>query len=428
MSYSNTNAQTVHDTTSRMRYAMWSLPLAFFTYQFILRLWPSLMMQQIMQNFGIDATNFGYLASAYYWGYASIQIPLAILLDRYKPRFVLGACALICGLATLCFTLTDNWTVALVSRFLIGAGSAGGFLSTSKVISEWFPKNHYGKMVGFSFSIGLIGAVYGGKPTSLLVNTWGWQGVSFTLAAVSIAIGVLTCLFLKSPKAMGITSEKSESTIPFRFSDLLSLILSPSLFLLAIANLLMVGALEGFADVWGVNYLMTAYEVDRANGAEAISFIFIGMLFGGPFLAFLSKKWGNYHVISLCGIGFTVFFSYLLLCYTNIPFSLLKGLFFCVGLLCCYQVLVFSLASNFVKPELLSLAVAFLNCINMLGGSFFHTLIGSFMDYYWAGNEAWGIREYTIDSYTHALMVIPVCALIGAVLVRTVRIQMSKEI
>ncbi len=43
-------------------YAMWVFPLSFFTYQFILRLWPSLMMQQIMQQimqqFQVDATGF----------------------------------------------------------------------------------------------------------------------------------------------------------------------------------------------------------------------------------------------------------------------------------------------------------------------------------------------------------------------------------
>ena len=47
-------------------YAMWVFPLSFFTYQFILRLWPSLMMQQIMQQFQVDATGFGLLASVYY--------------------------------------------------------------------------------------------------------------------------------------------------------------------------------------------------------------------------------------------------------------------------------------------------------------------------------------------------------------------------
>ena len=110
-------------------YAMWVFPLSFFTYQFILRLWPSLMMQQIMQQFQVDATGFGLLASVYYYGYAGMQLPIAVLLDRFGARYVVCICAVLCGLSTLLFTSTDNWTLALISRFLVGAGSAAGFLA-----------------------------------------------------------------------------------------------------------------------------------------------------------------------------------------------------------------------------------------------------------------------------------------------------------
>ncbi|NDD67503.1 MFS transporter, partial [bacterium] len=79
---------------------MWLLPLMFFAYQFVLRLWPSLLMSQIMQQFAIDATAFGVLVSVYYYGYAGMQIPIAILLDKYGPRYVIAACALLCGIGT----------------------------------------------------------------------------------------------------------------------------------------------------------------------------------------------------------------------------------------------------------------------------------------------------------------------------------------
>ena len=42
---------------------MWLFPLLFFAYQFILRLWPGLMMNQIMDQFSIDASHFGMLAA-----------------------------------------------------------------------------------------------------------------------------------------------------------------------------------------------------------------------------------------------------------------------------------------------------------------------------------------------------------------------------
>ena len=109
-------------------WVMWALPLTFFAYQFILRLWPSLLMTQIMQQFSIDATAFGFLSAMYYFGYAGMQIPIALLLERFGVRWVVSGCALLCGFAVFLFTFTEHWLLALTGRFLIGMGSAAGFL------------------------------------------------------------------------------------------------------------------------------------------------------------------------------------------------------------------------------------------------------------------------------------------------------------
>lgn len=394
---------------------MWILPLSFFTYQFVLRLWPSLMMQQIMHQFSIDATAFGILVSIYYYGYAGMQIPIAIMLDHYGARFIIFFCCIVCGIATFIFSTTENWYLALLSRFLIGAGSAVGFLGTSKIISQWFPKNQYARMIGFTFTIGLMGAVYGGKPVNFLIDTLGYQKVNFLLVAIALGIGVLSYLLLRRP----LNSYENQESI--KLSSLKNLLSSPIIWLLAFSNLLMVGALEGFADVWGVNYLICAYNFSKSDAAELISFIFIGMLFGGPFLALCSKKFGLFTMISVCGVVMAVAFLCLILSNGSFSWYMLAALLCGVGILCCYQVLIFAVGCDFVKSELLGVTIAFLNCINMLGGSFFHTLIGVAMDIFWSGIVDNEVRQYTLESYNHALMIIPICSLIGATIILSIK-------
>src|SRR5437762_1614551 len=97
-------------------FLMWLFPVLFFAYQFILRLWPSLMMHQIMQQFAIDATGFGLLAALYYYGYSGMQIPVAMMLDRFSARYVIFGGAVLCGVSMLIFSTTDNWYVACVSQ------------------------------------------------------------------------------------------------------------------------------------------------------------------------------------------------------------------------------------------------------------------------------------------------------------------------
>jgi MFS family permease len=397
-----------------MPFFMWLLPLSFFTYQFILRLWPGLMMDQIMEQFSIDAKHFGVMAALYYYGYSGMQIPVAILLERFKVRYVVFVFALLCGSATMLLTYTNNWYLACLSRFLVGAGSAAGFLSVSKVISEWFSKDQYAKIVGFSFTIGLMGAIYGGKPISLLIESYSWQKVALVLAVVSIIIGMGNYFALRSPRNL---ADQQTNDNQFKMANFKAILSSPLIWLLAFANFLMVGSLEGFADVWGIPYLMAVYHFTKADSAQLTSFIFFGMLVGGPLLALLSKKLGNYVVVGLCGLGMAFIFILLLSASNIFNWWSLAGLLFVIGIMCCYQVIVFAAGADLVEHKYLGVTIAFLNSMNMLGGSFFHTSIGIIMDMF-GGNTGSqdGIRQYSIESYQYALMLIPICAICGFVI------------
>src|SRR5258708_2116876 len=136
---------------------MWFFTVLFFAYQFIMRVFPGLCVSEIMHKFHIDSTDYGLLASMYYYGYAPLHIPIAILLDRFGPRLVVSLCCLVCSLSIFLFFWTENWTLVLLARFLTGAGSAAGFLGASKVISLWFPFHVYARMIGLTFSFGLLG-------------------------------------------------------------------------------------------------------------------------------------------------------------------------------------------------------------------------------------------------------------------------------
>ncbi len=389
-------------------FLLWLLPLSFFAFQFTLRLWPSLTMQQIMHQFSIDATRYGLLASVYYYGYAGAQIPIAVALDKYGARKVLVFCSILCGVSMLSFSYTNSWYIALLSRFLIGVGSAGGFLTTANVVSQCFESKNYGKMVGCSFSIGLLGAIYGGKPLNILLSEYGWENIGRSLSFVSILIGLASFFLLK------FKMQYNDEIKAFEIKNILEIFKSPTIILLAIVNLLMVGALEGFADVWGINYLITEFHIEKNLAAEVVSFIFIGMLFGGPLLAFLSNKIGDFFAIAFAGITISICLLYIILYAESFNFFLLSAIFFCIGVMCCYQVLILTIGSKIANPSMLSLTIAFLNCVNMLGGAFFHSIIGFSMDLFSDVLVQDGL--YSASTYQKALFIIPFCSMLGSII------------
>jgi hypothetical protein len=89
---------------------------------------------------------------------------------------------------------------------------------------------------------------------------------------------------------------------------------------------------------------------------------------------------------------------------------------FIVGILCCYQVLIFSMGASTVPPEMRNVTIAFLNSINMLGGIFFHTIIGAHIDVFWMGEISGGQRVYEAISYEYPIWVIPSAAFSGGLL------------
>lgn len=391
---------------------LWTLPLFFFAYQFIVRLFPGLILQDLMLKYHIDATDLGLLSSMYYFSYAGMQIPVALLLDHWGARRTISLSALVCSIASLLFVSSSSWTLVLFSRFLMGMGSAVGFLGCSKVISTVFPESKYAKMVGLTFSFGLLGAVYGGKPVSSLIDSYGWENTGMVIAFLGLLCSALVFLFVRIPKVV----TKKEESAAFTAS-LKRIFKNKPLLLLALANLLMVGSLEGFADIWGVSFLMKAFFLSKPDAALLVSFIFVGMLFGGPFLAWCSRFSSYFMVSALSGVFMTLLFTLLLSGFPNLHYYLMVGMFFLVGIFCCYQVLVFTIASQLVKSEDKGICIALLNSVNMIGGSFFHLLIGSILDKSWTGDLVDGIKDYSANDYAWSLSAIPVCALLGALLI-----------
>lgn len=404
------------------RYAVWFLATLFFAFQFILRLFPSLVMDQTMVAYGIDAQQFGHYASLYYLGYSVMQIPAAYLLYRFMPSRVLSVAAFLCAISAWISAYGQLWQWLYFSRLLLGMGSAFAFLGVSEIITQLFDKDQYAKMVGITFTIGLIGAVYGGMPTANLLGTYDWHDVLGLLGCIQALIAILIGIFVQVP------AHPQASFVNF-IAGLRQIIRNPTLMLLAVANLLMVGSLEGFADIWGVSYLMKALTLTKPMAAALTSLIFVGMIFGGPILAAISRFiHSELKVVIACAFLMMLIFVLLLTQFFMISTVWVQALMFACGILCCYQVLVFSLGIKFMnQPALLGLTTAFLNCINMCGGVLYHNVIGKLLV---AMSEQANVTvmDYSLHDFTIALWSIPVGAFLGGLILLAVYILRSKEV
>lgn len=55
----------------------------FYMYQFMIRVSPNIMNNELLSNFALDAAGLGVLLGAYNWSYSAMQLPLGITIDRW---------------------------------------------------------------------------------------------------------------------------------------------------------------------------------------------------------------------------------------------------------------------------------------------------------------------------------------------------------
>lgn len=388
---------------------MWSLLTAFFFYQFVARVCPSVMADEIQRYFQIDATQFGVLMGIYYAAYASMQVPNGILLDLYGPRYVATICCFLCAGGCFIFSMADSWFLVKLARAMIGAGSAGAFISTSKLIRLWFDETKYAKIVGITVTFGLVGGMFGGKPVGFLKNMVGWHETFFIIGAIGTIIALFILLFVRNPD--NFKAVHQETNILKRAWEQM---VSQKIYLIALCGSVMSGPLYAFADAWGVSFFRQALGWEHGLAEYTSTIIYGGMALGGPLIAVLAGYKGqtNRKIIILSGLAMVVSLSMIL--GAGPSFGMAVVLLGILGFFSAYQVLIFDLVAERTSAGLAGTMIGFVNMINMVSGFVFPSLVGALLDAFWEGQAFEGVRLYSPHAFVIALSTIVIGTLVGA--------------
>jgi len=84
----------------------------FFGLAFVHRVAPSVMTSELMRDFAVGGAALGTLSAWYFYTYASIQIPVGMLNDRFGPRRLMTAAVAVCALASFGFAASESLIAA----------------------------------------------------------------------------------------------------------------------------------------------------------------------------------------------------------------------------------------------------------------------------------------------------------------------------
>lgn len=145
----------------------------------------------LMKQYGWDATQFGWISTAFFIGYAVTMIPAGWLADRFGGGLVLIFGTLWFCIFTFLTPFGSTLGLMMVIRILVGIGQGVFVPSNSSILSRWFPKKESGKGMGFLLMGIPIGIAITMVAASWLLSSFGWKTLFISFAC----LGPVWCLF-----------------------------------------------------------------------------------------------------------------------------------------------------------------------------------------------------------------------------------------
>lgn len=404
--------------TGAMPWLMWTLGALFYCYEFCLQVSPSVMTDEIMKAFSVSASELGILSGFYLYAYTVMQIPVGILLDRFGPRRLLTLATICCALGSLLFGYAHVFTVAAVGRFMIGIGSAFAAVSCMHLAATWLPLRMFALMTGLMVTIGMLGAVGGEAPLSMLNNYLGWRETMILFGYIGIGLSVIIWLVIRDrvfPRHHRVITHEGF------LSGAKHVLSNKQIWVTSIYGGLMYLPTPAFAGLWGVPFLVTFYQLPRTTAAFFISLIFIGWAVGSPLFGIVSDRIGRRKPPMYIGsIG--ALLTILAIIYVPMPLTIMAILLFLFGFFSSGFLPAFSIAREINPPETNATALGFVNTLNSLGGALAQPFIGLILDMQWAGQMSdEGVRQYSVGNYHAALATVPICIAISLIILPLIK-------
>lgn len=394
------------------------LAALFYPYEFMVRVMPSAITNELMATFNIGAAKLGILSSLFYLGYVSMQIPAGMLFDRFGPRLLLSSAMLMCSLGTLWFGLTDDYYAALVARFVIGFGSSFAFIGTLVLASRWFPAKYFALIAGLVQFLGSIGALIGEQPVAELVKHYSWQSTVYWTALIGILIAVMMFLLIRnhptaSPKRRK-ERQQAHGVEPKTFRVVYT---NPQTWWIALFAFASWAPIVIFAALWGIPFLMVLYNTSASDAASGLSVLWIGVAIGSPLVGWWSSRIGSRRLpLAVCAAIGVV--SSVVVIYAGVlPWWLMYIMLFLFGFAASSQALSFGLVQDINPPGVAGSAIGLNNMAVILSGIICQPLVGYLLKYTWSGEMSAGVPIYSLASYRAALWLVPLISIIGLVTV-----------
>ena len=188
---------------ARRRIAWRLLPFLFLLYiiAFLDRMNVGAAALQMPGDLGFNDSVVGLGAGMFFIGYVVLEIPGALIAERWSARRWIARIMISWGMITALLAFIHTAREFYLVRFLVGAAEAGFFPAVIVYVSHWFRYQDRAKAIAVFYAANPLSFLIGSPLAGLLLGiTWlglrGWRWLFILEGIPAVVFGVITLFYL----------------------------------------------------------------------------------------------------------------------------------------------------------------------------------------------------------------------------------------
>jgi len=154
----------------------------------------------MMEELGLTNTDIGLMGAVFSWTYAFCQLPAGYLIDKVGPRRMYFVAMGMWSAATALMAFGHTMAHFLTFRVLLGIGESPNSPNSSKIATQWFPREERGQAAGIWDSGSKWGSAIAPPLLTLLTLTFGWRSMFLIIGAAGVLLAVAFWAFYRAPE------------------------------------------------------------------------------------------------------------------------------------------------------------------------------------------------------------------------------------
>lgn len=149
----------------------------------------------IREELGLTATEFGLLASAFYFLFSAAALGVGFISNRVSSKWLLLILAAVWTVALVPMAGTVGFTALLLSRIVLGAGEGPAYPLSVHHAHSWFPNNRRSIPTALITIGSTVGVVAAGPGLTWIISTFNWHA-AFVILGICSAIWGAVWIFV----------------------------------------------------------------------------------------------------------------------------------------------------------------------------------------------------------------------------------------